>query len=119
MVATPTEYENKPNRTRRAIYVFGFSIAFAVAAFYITMTSESALAETFVKGALGLIELIAISYLVTSTVDRSEILSKLGSSMRREDSNKQYSSNNDMRNNRGDTVQVTRQDNYDDDLSRG
>jgi hypothetical protein len=120
MDVTPIESENKPNRTRRAIYVFGFSIAFAVMAFYITLTSDSALAETFVKGALGLIELIAISYLVTTTIDRSEILSKLGSSMRRESSSdKRYSSNTDMRNNRGDNVQVTRQDNYDDDLSRG
>lgn len=100
MVDTPNEYDNKPNRTRRAIYVFGFSIGFAVAAFYVTMNSESEIAQTFVKGAIGLIELIAISYLVTTTVDRSEILSKLGTSMRREDQNgRQYGSNNYNNNN--------------------
>jgi len=80
MATTPKEF-NKPNRTRRAVYVFGGTLVFAAMAFYVTLFGSGDIAEAFVKGCMGVIQWIVLLYLSTTTIDRSEILSNLGKNM--------------------------------------
>ncbi len=66
------------NRTRRAIFVFGYTAIFgAIAAAITLMGLEGPVAESAVTGFIGLIWVMIVSYLTTTTVDRSDILSKL------------------------------------------
>jgi hypothetical protein len=69
---------DSPNRTRRAIFVFGGTILFTGLAAFTTLTMEGRLPELFVQGSLGIVELIVISYLFTTTIDRSEVLTRIG-----------------------------------------
>lgn len=77
------EYGKAEGRTRRAIFVFGFTFLFAVGAASITLLGFTGnVAERAVEGFLGLIELMIIFYLSTTTIDRSEVLTNVGKGFR-------------------------------------
>ena len=70
---------NGVSRTRRSVYVFGFSISFTLIIVMVNFLGYSGgVAEKTVDGMVGLIQMIAVSYLFTSSVDRSDILAKIG-----------------------------------------
>lgn len=77
------EYGSAEGRSRRAVFVFGFTLLFACAAAAITLLGfEGNVAERAVEGFLGLIELMIIFYLSTTTIDRSEVLTNVGKGFR-------------------------------------
>ncbi len=77
------EYGKAEGRTRRAVYVFGFTLLFACAAALITLLGyNGAVAEKAVQGFLDLIQLMIIFYLSTTTIDRSEVLTNVGKGFR-------------------------------------
>ena len=86
--------QTKPNRLRRACFVFGGALLFSSMAFYSLLFTEGSATEIFIKGCLGIVEIIVIMYLGTTTVDRSEILSKIGDSMRVKANNSDSNRNN-------------------------
>jgi len=76
---TSTQETAPVNRTRRAIYVFGVSLwCLAVPTAVVFLKIDSPLAELVVKSMLGIVTAVAVTYLGTSTIDRSNILGKLG-----------------------------------------
>lgn len=80
----PVCESNKPNRKRRSIFVFGGTLLFTALAAYATFTldPDNVIAKIFIQGCLGIVELIVISYLFTTTVDRSEVLTNIGRGVR-------------------------------------
>lgn len=77
------EYGKAEGRTRRAIFVFGFTLLFGVVAACITLLGITGpVAERAVGGFIGLIELMIIFYLSTATIDRSEVLTNVGKGFR-------------------------------------
>jgi hypothetical protein len=85
MATTPnaSEARDSPSRTRRGIFVFGGTIMFALLAALATWLRDGEVAKVFVQGCLGIIELMVISYLFTTTLDRSEVLKNIGLGVRR------------------------------------
>lgn len=73
------------NRERRALFVFGYTAVFSAIAATITfMGLEGPTAEASVTGFIGLVWIMVVSYLTTTTVDRSEILTKFGSNFQKQ-----------------------------------
>lgn len=78
------------NRERRALFVFGYTAIFSgIAAAITLMGLQGPTAEAAVTGFIGLIWVMIVSYLTTTTVDRSEILTKLGAGFNKNDTQKQ------------------------------
>lgn len=76
-------HKDPTNRTRRAIFVFGSTLLFAaIPSSILYFGLEGPIAEKATDGFIGLIEMIIIGYLFTTTVDRSEILTNVGVAMR-------------------------------------
>lgn len=70
-------------RTRRTQYVFGSTALFVTIIAAINYFGNvGPIAERTVDGAYGIIELLVIGFLFTTTVDRSEILSNIGKGVR-------------------------------------
>lgn len=70
-------------RTRRTQYVFGSTALFvSIIALINYFGNSGPIAERTVDGAYGIIELLVIGFLFTTTVDRSEILSNIGKGVR-------------------------------------
>lgn len=77
------KHKDPTNRTRRAIYVFGSTILFtAIPVSILYLGLDGPIAERATDGFIGLIELIILGYLFTSSVDRSEVLTNAGIAMR-------------------------------------
>ncbi|MDX0267599.1 hypothetical protein GOC13_07115 [Sinorhizobium meliloti] len=69
----------RKTRTRRTQYVYGSTALFvAIIATINYFGNIGPVAERTVEGAYGIIELLVIGFLFTTTVDRSEILSNIG-----------------------------------------
>jgi len=70
-------------RTRRTQFVFGSTALFVAIIGFINWTgSQGPVAERTVDGSFGIIELLVIGFLFTTTVDRSEILHNIGRGVR-------------------------------------
>ena len=71
------------NRVLRNLYVFGVTLVCLIGAITITALGfDGTVAERTVEGLLGLVELTIIFFLSTATIDRSEVLTNLGKSVR-------------------------------------
>lgn len=56
---------------------------FSSMAFFALLFTDKSTSEIFIRGCLGIVELLVIMYIGTTTVDRSEILANLGKSMQK------------------------------------
>ena len=80
----PTFHDfTEEGKWRRAIYVFGFTIIFAlIAAGIVFLGLDTTAARTAVDGFIYLISLMIIFFLSTETIDRSKVLHNVGEGFR-------------------------------------
>ena len=70
--------EAVPNRTRRAIFVFGtWMLCWAIAAYLSIMKTEGKIAELVVDGCTSYMIVIAITYITSHSIDRSHVITRV------------------------------------------
>lgn len=70
--------DNRPNRTRRAIYVFGLTASLLLSSIYFTaFPTTSGIANNYVDQAFGVIQIVVLSYLASSSIDNADLLTKV------------------------------------------
>lgn len=104
--------QNKPNRTRRAIYVFGGTLVFLGSAIYGAMNFDGAIGLAFVQGCFQLLMLIAVSYLFTTSIDRSEVLTHIGLGFKNKSVSPSFGSNSELYQNRANDLDRSPDEQY-------